>query len=152
MDPCLAWSVGCQMVCINAQTWDLGMRLERAKFALNGNCGYVLRPETDADADAAVEAAGPEASPAAPTRPRPPGGARLRWRPEMASVCVLRAQRHCTPATPRHPSGGGGGQGEEAQPLEAGCRGERDRARARVGRRAVVPRVGRAPVHPGPPR
>ena len=46
-EPCLAWGVGCQMVCINTQTWDLGMRLERAKFALNGNCGYVLRPARD---------------------------------------------------------------------------------------------------------
>ena len=54
-EPCLAWGVGCQMVCMNTQTWDLGMRLERAKFALNGNCGYVLRPARDfAAAEAAL--------------------------------------------------------------------------------------------------
>ena len=26
------------------QTWDLGMRLNFAKFQLNGGCGYVLKP------------------------------------------------------------------------------------------------------------
>ena len=55
-EPCVAWGVGCQMVCMNTQTWDLGMRLERAKFALNGNCGYVLRPARDfAAAEAALK-------------------------------------------------------------------------------------------------
>jgi len=33
------------MVCLNYQTWDLGMRLNQAKFVLNGGVGYVLRPD-----------------------------------------------------------------------------------------------------------
>ena len=44
MDPTPMWTMGCNMVCINVQTWDLGMRLNHAKFRLNGGCGYVLKP------------------------------------------------------------------------------------------------------------
>ena len=44
MDPTYAWGVGSQMVCLNFQTWDMGMRLNHAKFSLNGGCGYVLKP------------------------------------------------------------------------------------------------------------
>ena len=44
MDPTYAWGVGSQMVCINYQTWDMGMRLNQAKFSCNGGCGYVLKP------------------------------------------------------------------------------------------------------------
>jgi len=43
MDPSSAWSMGCHMVCLNYQTWDLGMRLNFAKFLANGSCGYVLK-------------------------------------------------------------------------------------------------------------
>jgi len=46
-DPTAMWGCGCQMVCLNYQTWDLGMRLNLGKFAhLNGNCGYILKPKT----------------------------------------------------------------------------------------------------------
>ena len=44
MDPSIAWSMGCHMVCLNYQTWDLYMRLNFAKFLLNGSCGYILKP------------------------------------------------------------------------------------------------------------
>ncbi len=45
-DSCLAfWNVGVQMVALNYQTNDLFMQLERAKFADNGGCGYVLKPD-----------------------------------------------------------------------------------------------------------
>lgn len=44
MDPTVSWGVGSHMVCLNFQTWDLGMRLNFAKFLLNGSCGYVLKP------------------------------------------------------------------------------------------------------------
>ena len=38
-----AWSMGCHMVCLNFQTWDLPMRLNFAKFLANGSSGYVLK-------------------------------------------------------------------------------------------------------------
>ena len=44
MDPTAAWTMGCHMVCLNYQTWDLPMRLNFAKFLLNGSCGYVRKP------------------------------------------------------------------------------------------------------------
>ena len=37
--------MGCHMVCLNFQTWDLPMRLNFARFLLNGACGYVLKPQ-----------------------------------------------------------------------------------------------------------
>ena len=42
--PIYAWAGGCQVVCMNYQTLDYGFRLNRAKFAVNGHCGYVLKP------------------------------------------------------------------------------------------------------------
>ena len=39
------WNVGVHMVALNYQTPDLWMQLERAKFADNGGCGYVLKPD-----------------------------------------------------------------------------------------------------------
>ena len=44
LDPMGPWSVGSHMVCLNFQTWDINMRLNLAKFLLNGSCGYVLKP------------------------------------------------------------------------------------------------------------
>ncbi|XP_022251408.1 1-phosphatidylinositol 4,5-bisphosphate phosphodiesterase eta-2-like isoform X1 [Limulus polyphemus] len=38
------WNVGCQLVALNYQTFDKYLYLYEAKFALNGNCGYVLKP------------------------------------------------------------------------------------------------------------
>ncbi|XP_078466464.1 1-phosphatidylinositol 4,5-bisphosphate phosphodiesterase eta-2-like [Lampetra planeri] len=38
------WNAGTQMVSLNYQTEGRPMQLNRAKFAANGNCGYVLKP------------------------------------------------------------------------------------------------------------
>lgn len=43
-DPFLGWNVGAQVVALNYQTHDVNYRLNRAKFAINGKCGYVLKP------------------------------------------------------------------------------------------------------------
>ena len=44
-NPMQMWNVGSQMAALNFQTGDKPMQLNQAKFALNGGCGYVLRPE-----------------------------------------------------------------------------------------------------------
>eukprot|EP00732_Lithocolla_globosa_P002728 Lithocolla_globosa_v1_NODE_1890_length_2271_cov_8.625451.p1 type:complete len:275 gc:universal NODE_1890_length_2271_cov_8.625451:813-1637(+) len=44
-DPSPLWRVGCQLVALNFQTSDVPMQLHRGLFRLNGNCGYVLKPE-----------------------------------------------------------------------------------------------------------
>ncbi|RKO88566.1 phosphatidylinositol-specific phospholipase C [Blyttiomyces helicus] len=44
-DPVPHWEAGCQMVAMNYQTFDKGMQLNQAMFAVNGKCGYVLKPE-----------------------------------------------------------------------------------------------------------
>lgn len=41
------WYSGCQLVALNFQTFDKGMQLNDAWFRMNGNCGYVLKPEID---------------------------------------------------------------------------------------------------------
>ncbi|TPX35466.1 phosphoinositide phospholipase C [Synchytrium microbalum] len=43
-DPMPLWYSGCQMVALNYQTFDKGLQLNRAMFAVNGRCGYVLKP------------------------------------------------------------------------------------------------------------
>lgn len=47
------------MVSLNFQTPDIGMQLNQAKFEMNGNCGYILKPEclrhTDLSFDPAAE-------------------------------------------------------------------------------------------------
>uniref|UniRef100_A0A8C4N620 Phosphoinositide phospholipase C n=1 Tax=Eptatretus burgeri TaxID=7764 RepID=A0A8C4N620_EPTBU len=43
--PHLYWSLGCQLVALNYQTSGRMMELNRALFATNGNCGYVLKPD-----------------------------------------------------------------------------------------------------------
>jgi len=53
------------MVCLNYQTWDLPMRLNFAKFLLNGCCGYVLKPACLSVQGEAAAAASSSASPAA---------------------------------------------------------------------------------------
>jgi len=40
---CAAWEAGCHMIALNYQTWDGAMQLNRARFALNNNYGYVLQ-------------------------------------------------------------------------------------------------------------
>jgi phosphatidylinositol phospholipase C delta len=44
-DPHLQWNAGCQIVAFNFQTKDRTMQLNLGKFADNGGCGYVLKPE-----------------------------------------------------------------------------------------------------------
>uniref|UniRef100_A0A1B6CI00 Phosphoinositide phospholipase C n=1 Tax=Clastoptera arizonana TaxID=38151 RepID=A0A1B6CI00_9HEMI len=44
-NPVPMWNSGCQMVALNYQTPDKAMQLNQSKFRLNGNCGYVLRPD-----------------------------------------------------------------------------------------------------------
>ncbi|XP_036416050.1 1-phosphatidylinositol 4,5-bisphosphate phosphodiesterase eta-2 [Colossoma macropomum] len=39
------WNAGCHLVALNYQTEGRMLQLNRAKFAANGNCGYVLRPK-----------------------------------------------------------------------------------------------------------
>jgi Ca2+-binding EF-hand superfamily protein len=38
------WSAGCQIVALNYQTDDRQNHLNRAMFAANGGCGYILKP------------------------------------------------------------------------------------------------------------
>uniref|UniRef100_A0A8C2YVS8 Phosphoinositide phospholipase C n=1 Tax=Cyclopterus lumpus TaxID=8103 RepID=A0A8C2YVS8_CYCLU len=39
------WNTGCHMVAMNYQTEGRMLELNQAKFASNGNCGYILRPK-----------------------------------------------------------------------------------------------------------
>ncbi|XP_029805145.1 1-phosphatidylinositol 4,5-bisphosphate phosphodiesterase eta-2 isoform X2 [Suricata suricatta] len=39
------WNAGCQMVALNYQSEGRMLQLNRAKFSVNGNCGYVLKPQ-----------------------------------------------------------------------------------------------------------
>eukprot|EP00939_MAST-03C_sp_MAST-3C-sp1_P003693 g3693.t1 len=57
-DPQRCWNFGVQMVALNAQTSDQMMMLNQAKFADNGNCGYVLKPKWMFDSDAIDERVG----------------------------------------------------------------------------------------------
>jgi phosphatidylinositol phospholipase C delta len=44
--PILPWSLGCQLVALNFQTNDVGLKLNDGRFRENGHCGYVLKPNT----------------------------------------------------------------------------------------------------------
>lgn len=44
--PTISWSKGCQLVALNFQTSDAARRLNDGRFRENGNCGYVLKPES----------------------------------------------------------------------------------------------------------
>ncbi|KAK7574309.1 hypothetical protein V9T40_011500 [Parthenolecanium corni] len=44
-NPIPMWNYGCQMVALNWQTPDKAMQINQGKFMLNGNCGYVLKPD-----------------------------------------------------------------------------------------------------------
>ena len=44
-DPIRCWNAGVQLVALNYQTADRAMQLNHSKFAMNGACGYVLRPD-----------------------------------------------------------------------------------------------------------
>uniref|UniRef100_A0A8C4XA36 Phosphoinositide phospholipase C n=1 Tax=Erpetoichthys calabaricus TaxID=27687 RepID=A0A8C4XA36_ERPCA len=43
-NPQTYWNIGCQLVALNYQTEGRMMQLNRAKFMVNGNSGYVLKP------------------------------------------------------------------------------------------------------------
>ncbi|CAG8679844.1 18844_t:CDS:10, partial [Acaulospora morrowiae] len=45
-EPHHQWAVGNQLVALNWQTFDLGMQIDQAMFAVNGRCGYVLKSES----------------------------------------------------------------------------------------------------------
>jgi Ca2+-binding EF-hand superfamily protein len=45
-NPFLGWNVGAQLVALNLQTTDINYRLNKARFDVNGGCGYVLKPRT----------------------------------------------------------------------------------------------------------
>ncbi|KAM8812433.1 1-phosphatidylinositol 4,5-bisphosphate phosphodiesterase eta-1 [Rhynchonycteris naso] len=44
-NPLPYWNAGCQLVALNYQSEGRVMQLNRAKFKINGNCGYVLKPQ-----------------------------------------------------------------------------------------------------------
>ncbi|XP_077982282.1 1-phosphatidylinositol 4,5-bisphosphate phosphodiesterase gamma-1-like [Glandiceps talaboti] len=44
-DPQPCWNCGSQMAALNYQTPDKPMQLNSGRFAMNGNCGFVLQPE-----------------------------------------------------------------------------------------------------------
>ncbi|XP_069069411.1 1-phosphatidylinositol 4,5-bisphosphate phosphodiesterase eta-1 isoform X2 [Pleurodeles waltl] len=44
-NPVPYWNAGVQLVALNYQTEGRMMQLNRAKFKMNGNCGYVLKPQ-----------------------------------------------------------------------------------------------------------
>ncbi|XP_010003036.1 PREDICTED: 1-phosphatidylinositol 4,5-bisphosphate phosphodiesterase eta-1 [Chaetura pelagica] len=44
-NPLPYWNVGCQLVALNYQSEGRVMQLNDAKFRVNGNCGYVLKPQ-----------------------------------------------------------------------------------------------------------
>jgi phosphatidylinositol phospholipase C delta len=44
LHPQLSWNIGAQLVAMNIQTMDDPMRLNRGKFRINGQCGYILKP------------------------------------------------------------------------------------------------------------
>jgi hypothetical protein len=44
-DPIRFWNVGCQIVALNYQTEDVANYMNHARFAENGGCGYVLKPD-----------------------------------------------------------------------------------------------------------
>lgn len=44
-DPTPGWAAGAQLVALNFQTIDQGMQFNLGKFADNGGCGYVLKPQ-----------------------------------------------------------------------------------------------------------
>lgn len=50
-DPQPLWNVGIQMVALNFQTPDRSMHLNVAKFAENGNSGYILKPSVFRDSN-----------------------------------------------------------------------------------------------------
>ncbi|KAF8766365.1 1-phosphatidylinositol 4 like protein [Argiope bruennichi] len=67
-DPVPYWSVGCQLVALNYQTWDEPMYIHEAKFSQNGKCGYVLKPKYLTDKASYDPSKSPFSGPNPPTR------------------------------------------------------------------------------------
>ncbi|XP_061493088.1 1-phosphatidylinositol 4,5-bisphosphate phosphodiesterase eta-1 isoform X2 [Rhineura floridana] len=44
-NPLPYWNVGCQLVALNYQSDGRAIQLNQAKFRMNGNCGYILKPQ-----------------------------------------------------------------------------------------------------------
>uniref|UniRef100_A0A8C3I011 Phosphoinositide phospholipase C n=1 Tax=Chrysemys picta bellii TaxID=8478 RepID=A0A8C3I011_CHRPI len=44
-NPLPYWNAGCQLVALNYQSDGRMMQVNQAKFRMNGNCGYVLKPQ-----------------------------------------------------------------------------------------------------------
>lgn len=44
-NPAPSWALGAQLVALNYQTWDEGMRMNDGMFSQNSRCGYVLKPQ-----------------------------------------------------------------------------------------------------------
>ncbi|XP_060098352.1 1-phosphatidylinositol 4,5-bisphosphate phosphodiesterase eta-1 [Heteronotia binoei] len=44
-NPLPYWNAGCQLVALNYQSDGRLMQLNQAKFRMNGNCGYILKPQ-----------------------------------------------------------------------------------------------------------
>lgn len=44
-DPCRSWNLGVQIAALNWQDWRKEVWVNMGKFADNGGCGYVLKPE-----------------------------------------------------------------------------------------------------------
>ncbi|GAB5574462.1 1-phosphatidylinositol 4 [Prionailurus iriomotensis] len=71
------WNAGCQMVALNYQSEGRMLQLNRAKFSLNGNCGYVLKPQCMCQGLATATSSGDVPAEPHPGNPAPgpaPGG------------------------------------------------------------------------------
>jgi hypothetical protein len=54
LDPVPFWNAGVQMAALNLQTGDRSTQLNAARFAANGHCGYVLKPQFGRSGSAVV--------------------------------------------------------------------------------------------------
>ncbi|KRZ40705.1 1-phosphatidylinositol 4,5-bisphosphate phosphodiesterase delta-3-A, partial [Trichinella pseudospiralis] len=55
MNPVVYWLAGIQSVCLNVQTADLANDLNTAMFSINGNCGYILKPDSLQNKESSTE-------------------------------------------------------------------------------------------------
>ena len=70
-DPVPAWALGCQLVALNIQSIDTPLRYNTGLFALNGGCGYILKPPSLRSCGSSWQSqAVPSGTPAAAPPPR----------------------------------------------------------------------------------
>lgn len=50
-DPCPSWSLGACVVALNWQKWDKAMWINQGRFKVNGNCGYIRKPQWMVEGD-----------------------------------------------------------------------------------------------------